>query len=506
MTAPTSRPSPKASESLVSGTRWTAAAQVGTQAARLLTQLVLARLLVPSDLGLMAMAFVATGVVEIFTDFGSGQAVIQRRELSPALLNTLFLFNVGIGLASGVLLLTFANPGAALLGDADVAPVLRVTAFTVFANSLVVVHRALLVRAMRFDVLAKVDVSSALLNAAAAIPFARAGFGVWALVAGFVASTFGSVVAVWLVSRWRPRIEFSSVALAGVWSFSWNLLAFNAVSYCLRNADKLIVGRALGTTDLGYYSFAQRMADYPAKLVADVLTPVMLPALSRLQDDDDAMRRSILRAAGGTALLTFPLVGGCLVVARPTADFLFGARWAPAVPLFMVMVLAGAATSLSYALSTVYRAKGRTDWLFRWGSVRGLLAMSGSVLGVSWGVTGVAVAGTVVTGLCTYPSLAIPLHLVGLKVASLLRRVRRAGIATIIMVAGVLALRGVLEWMAWPSVAVAGSCALLGIVIYAEAIRRLKPPEVEDLLRLAGPLGGALARILRERAPEQSVR
>jgi PST family polysaccharide transporter len=258
------------------------------------------------------------------------------------------------------------------------------------------------------------------------------------------------------------------------------------VNYCLRNADKLIVGRALGATDLGYYSFAQRMADYPAKLVSDALSPVMLPALSRIQDDDVAMQRSVLRAAGATALLTFPLVCGSLVVAGPTADFLFGAKWAPAVPLFMVMVVAAAATSLSYALSVVYRAKGRTDWLFRWGLIRGLAALSGSVLGVSWGVTGVAVAGTVVTGLCTYPSFALPLHLVGLKVAVLLQRVRPAGVASAIMLGGVLALRALLAWMAWPSLPIAILCTLLGVVLYAAAIRWIRPPEVADLVRLVG--------------------
>ena len=157
---------------------------------------------------------------------------------------------------------------------------------------------------------------------------------------------------------------------SGIGKYSLNLVGFNTFNYFARNADYLLIGRFLGATSLGIYMLAYRIMLYPLQSITTVISRVMFPAYSQLQDDDARFRSAYLRTAGMIALVTFPMMAGLWVSDRAHVVLtIFGQKWAQAIPLIKVLALVGMAQSIGATVGAIYQAKGRTDVMFRLGSL-----------------------------------------------------------------------------------------------------------------------------------------
>lgn len=379
------------SGAMARGARSTATSQVVSQVVRLGTTVVLARLLVPEDFGVVALAGVIVVLVDHLKDLGTAPAVIQRASVGRALLDSVFWLNVGLGLVLSAGIALTAGWSADLLGQQSAAPVIRAMAVLTVITSLGQVHQALLRRAMRFTSLALVAVVDGVVASAVSVGLAFAGQGVWSIVVGNIVGAFVSTAFLWRMSRWRPSLSASAAELRGIWRFSMHLFGANILWFVvLGQADKFIIGRFLGLVDLGTYALAQRAVSYPLSSVASVVGQVLFPGLSRLQEDRPAMARMFIRASAGVAIILLPAMAGLAVVAEPATHVFFGSKWEHLPPLVWVLAPAGAAqavTSLVYHLTT---AIGRSDWTFRWQVVQSVVFVSSYVVGLPWGLVGVA--------------------------------------------------------------------------------------------------------------------
>ncbi|QBI20295.1 lipopolysaccharide biosynthesis protein [Egibacter rhizosphaerae] len=497
MTSPVAHPATGASsgrpgEGAVAGARWLTVAQVVTQVTRTGVQILLARLLLPSDFGLMAMALVVTNFLDIFRDLGTRAAIIQRREVTPTILSSLFYVNVGFGVALSLGVALLAPLAAALLGDGNVTPVLQVLGLSIALSSFGLVQLGLLYRDMRYRWIGALHVTSALVQAGVSVGLALSGFGVWSLVGGTLAGALASTLLAWLASSWRPSWSFSASEVRSVWSFSLNLSGSHLVGFLVGNLDKVIIGRLLGTTSLGYYTLAQRILMYPIRSITQMAQEVLLPSMARRQDDDEALTDQFMRAGAVIALTTFPLMAIAAVLAEPFVRVVLGEQWLPAAPLIAVLGPVGALQSLNYTVSALYQAKGRTDWLLRFGVVAGVVYVLGYVIGARWGLMGVAVGYTVAVLVLTYPAFAIPFRLIGASTRAYARVVAPFAVGAILASA---AARGTLELLATMNVIEPVALALAapaGLVPYALLLWLLRPGGVDDAARVVG-----LGRLLR---------
>lgn len=467
-----------------SGVRWSAIGQVATQGIRFGTSITLARLLAPQDFGLLGMAVVVTGFVGIFQTLGTHGAIIQKKEISSKFLNSLSLLNLAMGIALGGILALGGPLMAMLYETAEVEPIIQTLGLTFVISSVGIVPGSLLNREMRFDRLVQIEFATAVIQGAAAAVLAYIGWGVWALVtANIVGTTVSTSLLCW-ASPWRFRWSFGRCDVRSALKFGLNLTGISVLDYLLRNADKFIVGRFLGATSLGYYWMAYNLYTMPVEAFMRILSRVLFPAFSRIQDDDAQLRSGVLRATGGIAIITFPMMTGLAVVAYPFTVAVLGEKWSSIVPLIIVLSPIGVLQPLSGTVATVYLAKGRTDLLFWWNLAAGIVIVASFLSGLPWGIVGVASAYAIVMVPLACLSFVIPFRLINFRYLDLLVTLRPYAGASVVMGGLVLGLRLVLEHGGYGPIWVLAICVSTGIVCYISIILLILPPALADVIRL----------------------
>jgi len=407
-------------DAAISGVRWSAVGQITGQGVRFGVSVSLARLLVPEDFGLLGMAVVITGFMQLFRSLGTTGVIIQKEELSSELLSSLFIINVAMGLIlAGSLALSGAFV-ASLYGTARVAPIMQVLGVTFVISSFGLVQRSLLNRDMRFDRLVPIELITTVVQGVTAISLACLGWKVWALVVANIVNSMVSTCLLYWVSPWRCRLCFRWSEVRNVKSYGLNLTGAHIAGYLLRNTDKLIIGRFLGAASLGYYSMAYSLYMVPLQSITSILNRLLFPVFTRLQADDARLRREVLRAIGGIAFLTFPMLAGLGVVAQPFVVGLLGDKWSPIIRLIMIFCPVGMLNSIAATTGNIYLAKGRSDWLFRWQLGAGITITVSFACGLPWGIVGVASAYAIVMLPLAYLSFVISFRLINLQLVAVI--------------------------------------------------------------------------------------
>jgi lipopolysaccharide exporter len=468
---------------LARGTRFLIVGQVLAQVVRFGSNIVLARILTPSDFGIVAIAAVVVLAMNQFQDVGTGAAIIQQRELTPRLTNAVFQFNFVLGciLSAGMVLL--AAPIADFLRNPDATNVLRAFGAVTLLASLGQIHHALLRRDLRFKDIALVSSVATLVTAVVSIGLAVAGLGLWAIVFGTIAGSAVDTSLVWYLDKWRPKWEASWPALRSIWRFSLHLFMANLVFMIFQEADKLIVGRWLGASSLGLYGMSQRIVTYPTTSVTGVIMEVAFPAFARRQDDDEALRAGYIRTSGVVALVSLPLLIGAAVVAGPAVHVLFNSSWYPMIPLIWILAPVGIAEILSTSWSGVILAKGRTDILFRWRVVGTVVQISGGIIGLHWGLIGLCI-GFAIGALILMPiETVIICRVIGLPVRTYLRSLASLLLSTAAMAIAAIAVQLALLSVDSALVVLVAAVAAGGAA-YLLMIWRLRPAALQDVKML----------------------
>ncbi|NIM18838.1 MAG: MOP flippase family protein [Candidatus Latescibacteria bacterium] len=427
-------------EQATSGLKWSAASQGTRQIVQLLTTLVLARLLEPSDFGLLGMAMVVIGFAILFRDLGTSAAVIQRKDLTEEMLSSVFWINLSFGFCVTLIIYFTAPLVASFYKEVRLTPILQLLSLTFLFASLGILQQSLLERDLAFGKLARIEATSVLVGSAVGISMAFLGFGVYSLVCQSLSSIVLNTALLWILSKWRPRLVFRIKAVKEIWSYSVNLTAFSVLNYFARSADYLLVGRYLGADALGYYTIAYRLMLYPLQSVSVLMGRVIFPVLSKLQDYEDRFQRAFLKTASSVALVMFPLMLGVFALARPFVFTVFGDQWGPVVPLIMILAPASMISSILMNAGSIYKAKGRTDWMFRWSIVGSTVRITAYIVGLRWGVIGVASGYTIAIALLAYPTLAIPFSLIRLKMTRLLKSISMPLLTGLVMFGAVKSL------------------------------------------------------------------
>ncbi len=465
------------------GIKWSSFSQVGRQAMQFATTAVLAHLLSSSDFGLVSMSAVFTGFLALFKDMGTSAAVIQAKNQSEELLSSIFWANVALGLFL-TCLLYFSAPFIALFfHEPRIAFITEMLSATFFFSSIYTVQHSLLIRGMRFNELARVELWATLFASVAGIGSALLGAGVLSLVYQSLTNTVCTLVFIMRASRWKPRFIFRPNELRAVLGYSLNLTGFNVFNYFARNADNLLIGRFLGARNLGYYTLAYNLLLYPLSSVSDVVARVMFPVYSRVQDDNRRFREMYLRVAGAIALITFPMMLGLMSASRAFVLSFYGAKWEPVIVLLLIFAPVGLAQSLLTSVGLIYQAKGKTDWMFRWGIVSGVAAVLSFVAGLPFGIIGVSVAYAVACGILLYPGFKIPGKLIELSFKDVAGAVSGIFQCSAAMALGVWLLSYVLPrgWPAWSCLAVE---VPFGVILYWSLIHLFDLKAYRDVRQL----------------------
>ncbi len=408
----------------VAALSWSALAYVGKQGLGFGVAILLARLLTPRDFGLVGMAMVFVGITQTIGDLGLGPALIQRPNPEIRHLNAAFWMSVCSGLFATTIMIGAAPLISSFYREPSLTPLLLVLAINAFITSTGCVSSAMLQKHLSFRRIAGIEIASTLITGAIVVTMAAAGCGVWSLVAQLVISNLLNVTLTWRAAAWRPTIHLELTAARELLRFSLPLLGFHVMNYGVRNADNLIIGRSLGSAALGLYGRAYNLMALPVSQVSAIISTVMLPALSSIQQDIDRVRKAYLRAISIIGLAGFPVMIGLLAVARPFILVFFGDQWVETVPVLQVLCVIGVAQVIGTTVGWIYVSQARTDLMLKWGVASGFVYITAFIIGVRWGIVGVASA-YVLSGyvLLLYPGWAIPARLINLSFGAMVRAV-----------------------------------------------------------------------------------
>lgn len=468
-------------ERTIDAVGWTTGAKVAHQVLQFGLAIALTRLLGPEAFGLIGMVLVFSGFAGVFSELGFASALIQRQDLREDHRSTVFWLNLGMAGVIASIMCLAAPLVAAFYREPRLGPLTTWMSLGFLLSAPGLVPGALLQKALRFEVLAKVSIATLVVSGTAAVAVAATGGGAWSLVVErLVSALVGSALLLWL-GGWRPRLLWSHQAFRELFAYGAGLTGFKLVNYWARSADKLLIGRLLGSEALGLYSRAYSLMLLPLTQVVSVLAPVMLPALSAIQTDTSRVRWAFLRVVRLLTFVTFPMMLGLAVVAEPFVLGLFGAAWRDVIPVVQILAVVGVTQTLCNPTGWIYTSQGRTDWMFWWGVSGGTFLVLSIVVGISLGtVEAVALAYLVGNLVITVPCLAVPGRLIDMTLHDVWSAIRGNLLCAIVMAVAVWAAGRILPPGLTPLARLAIQ-VVTGVAVYAASAHLSRQRALEEL-------------------------
>jgi len=391
MTAAATTQRAELSKQAVQSTVWAYGSFVSGKFLVFISTIILARLLLPDEFGLMGYCIIAIQYLDILNGFGVGQALIARRDKVEEAANAAIVS----GFVSGMLLFAVAWFGAPYLAiffeDDRITTLFRALAIVIPISAVGAIPSALIQRSLRFKAKFVPDIGRSVAKGIFSVVLAWQGFGVWSLIIGQIAGEVVATLILFALAGWRPTWKFDRRVNREVMGYGSSIISIGIAGALISNVDYLLVGKVLGATALGFYTFAYRIPDLVIRNTNFVIGKVAFPLLAQVQSDETELRVAYGTLLRYVALFAIPAGIGLALIAPRFIDTFFPDRWEPATIVMQLISLSLAISAIGHLPGIIYKAINRPE-ILNWLSIAKLIA-TGIVLwfGVRWGINGVAV-------------------------------------------------------------------------------------------------------------------
>lgn len=419
------------------GVIWNSLSSVSLTSLNFIITAILARLLTPNAFGIMGMIQTTIALINMMNEFGLAPAVIQGENLDQEKLSSLFWFNILVGIImtsivyfnSGIISIFFNQP--------ELAKLLKYISAVFLIVSISFIHKSLLKKEMNFKKLFNINIISTIFYGLITIVLALSGLGVKSLVFGYISKNIIVTILTLLFYKWHPSLIFKLSSIKNLLKFGAYIFGSSIFNYFNHNLDYLLIGKFLGPEALGYYTLAYRIMLVPVQKIGGIINNTFLPVFSKIKQNKRAIKKYYLQVLTFIALITFPMMGGLFVTAKEFILSIYGKNWIPVILLIQILSISGALKSLSTTVGTILLSQGRSDISFKWGifSVTNLLIAI--LIGINWGVIGIAY------GVTTYTvySFSIIMHITGdlvnIRLTEVFLNLKNPFIYTVFMMLGV---------------------------------------------------------------------
>ena len=385
----------------IRGVFWSATERLGPQAMQLVVSIVLARLLLPEQFGLIGMLTVFLALGAVFLSSGFGSALIQKQDATEVHYSSVFYTNILLSLVAAGILCLAAPWIARFYGEPMLTPLTRVLSLNFVVSAFGLIQLFLMTKRLDFKTLTKVSLVASLGSGAIGIAMAVLDFGVWSLVAQSVSLTLFNTLLLWAFNTWRPRAIFSLTALRELFGFGSRLLVSGMIDTVFQNIYNVAIGKLFSPSALGYYTRARALQRLPAETLGGVVGRVTFPVFAEIQGDPSRVKNGFQKALRALALVNFPLMIGLLACARPLVLTLLTDKWAPAIPYLQLLCIVGLLYPLQMLNLNVLLAMGRSDLFFRIQLAKKVLIAVGIAVTWRWGIMAI-IWGQILTSIVAY--------------------------------------------------------------------------------------------------------
>lgn len=323
--------------------------------------IILARLLLPKDYGLLGMIMIFIAVSQIFVDSGMTAALIREQEVSNEDYSTVFYYNLLVSLLLYFLLFMSADAISTFFREPKLVLIVRVAGLNLIIGAFGLIQRTILVRNLDFKTQTIVEVIASVLSGVLAILAASKNYGVWALIIKLLSMQFFTSLLFMLHNKWIPLLAFNMSSFRRFFSFGCKLLLTGILATIYKNVYNIIIGRSYSQAQLGYYTKSVQFRDIAANSLTSSVEKVSYPVLSQLQADENRMKSGFSRIINMSSFVTFPIMIGMAATARPLISVLFGSNWIEMVPYFQLLCLSGTTFPHRALNLNILKVKGRSD-------------------------------------------------------------------------------------------------------------------------------------------------
>lgn len=375
----------------LNGVFWSAVEKFSLQGVQFIIGVILARLLTPSDFGMIGMLTIFLAVSQIFIDCGFTNALIRQKVVTERDYGTAFLLNALISMAAFAVLWMAAPLVASFYNLPDLKSVMRVVAFTLIINSLFAVHKAKLTRNVDFKTQSKCSLTAAILSGCIGIGLAYSGFGVWSLVYQNIANCLLNFLLMVVLLKWFPRPCFDKSSFHCMFGFGSKLLVASLIGAVYENLYTIVIGKKFTATNLGYFSRANQLGDFPSSNIAGILSRVTFPILSKLQGDSVKLNSVYEKYLKISCFAVFPLMLGLCALAKPTIVLLIGEKWLPAVLLLQILIIGKMWDPVCNINLNLLYVKGRSGLVLKLEILKKTIAVTILFASIPFGLVGMCI-------------------------------------------------------------------------------------------------------------------
>lgn len=340
---------------------WKFAERVSAQLVSLIVSVVLARLLLPEDYGLISMVTVFITIADVFVTSGFGAALIQKKDADETDFSSVFYANLGLSAVLYGILFVAAKPIAAFYGYEILTPVLRVMGLRLIAAAINSVQHAYVSKNMQFRKYFYSTLAGTVVSGAVGLALAWAGLGIWALVAQYMVNTWVNTGVLFVTVAWRPRLLFSASRLKRLLGYGWKILFEGVSATVVAQMRNLAIGKVYTSQDLAYYTKGQQFPNLLMNNVTVAISSVLFPAMSNVNDDPEKVKAILRRSVQLSSFLLFPALAGMALVARPFISLVLTDKWLEAVPFMQLFCVYLALQVGMYPRHEAMKALGRSD-------------------------------------------------------------------------------------------------------------------------------------------------
>lgn len=381
---------------------WSGISSFSNQGIQFVIGLIVARILLPSDYGLIGMVTVFTAIISVFIDCGFSTALVRKIDRTDVDFSTAFYFNIIAG-AVAYLIIFFSAPLIADFYDQpELTKLARFLGLNLFIGSLSIVQSTQYSIKVDFKTTTKISIISLLCSGSVGIGLAYAGYGVWAVAWQFVINKIVSTILFWFFSSWRPKFIFSKDSLHYMWSFGYKMVLSALLDTLYRNISQIIVGKVFSAKDLGNYSRAGQFASFPSSNFTGIIGSVTFPILSSIQNDDARLERVYRKYLCLSAFIVFPCMVGLSVLAKPLVVTLLTERWLECVPLLQIICFSMMWYPIHAINLHLLQVKGRSDLFLRLEIIKKIIGVAILCITVPIGLVVMCVGGIFSSILCLF--------------------------------------------------------------------------------------------------------
>ena len=396
--------------SIIKSLLWKYFERTGNQLVQFVVQVILARLLLPADFGVIALLMVFIHLAQVFVQSGFNTALIQAKNPDDLDFSSVFYLSLGVAGILYIFLFISAPAISAFYSMPNLIDVLRVLSLILFFGAVNSIQNAVVSREFKFKQLFYSSLGAIVLSGAIGVYLAYSGYGTWALVWQQLSNALFLCIIMWITVKWRPKLLFSLERLSKLFSFGWKMLVSSLLATAYKEIRSLVIGKMFSTSDLGFYNRGQMFPNVVVSNIDGSIQSVMLPALSQVQDDTRRIKEMMRRAITMSAFIIAPLMAGMIATAEPIVRIVLTDKWLPSVPFMQICCISFTFYPIHTANLSAIKAIGRSDIFLKLEIYKKLLSIAvlvvtiilfRSVIAIAWSAV---LSGIISTFINAYPN------------------------------------------------------------------------------------------------------